>query len=340
MPKVSIIIPVYNAHNYLARCLDSVCNQTLKDIEIIAVDDCSTDDSLEILNEYAAKYPQLKVIAHKENGGESKARNTGIDNATGEYLAFVDNDDTVDLDFYEKLYNKATETNADIVKGEAHIFETNGTDRYDGLNDKIREHGSKLFFSSCWWTAIYKKQLIKDNNIRLIEGYPLGGDVLFLNEAILKCNKLELIDSVCYNYYRRDDSGDSKILTFAKVKSALEIHEKILENTLKEESIKNDYSGLKHIANWSMINAINYSYRNKTIENLKYCIGKIVKFYSMSNKYFDDMENIKDIYPVIFEYIKAYDTEGLVDLFVKNDTQQKMFITNLRYLNIKKHQES
>ena len=101
MVKVSVIIPVYNAHDYLSRCLDSVCNQTLKDIEIIAVDDCSTDDSLKILREYATKYPQLKVIAHKTNGGESTARNTGLDNANGEYLAFVDNDDTVDAEIVE-----------------------------------------------------------------------------------------------------------------------------------------------------------------------------------------------------------------------------------------------
>ena len=84
MPKVSVIIPVYNAQDYLGRCLDSVCNQTLKDIEIICVNDCSKDNSLNILNEYAEKYPNMKVIDCKVNGGESVARNIGLDNATGE----------------------------------------------------------------------------------------------------------------------------------------------------------------------------------------------------------------------------------------------------------------
>lgn len=113
MPKVSVIIPVYNTEKYLRKCLDSVCNQTLSDIEIICVNDCSPDNSLEILNEYAQKDNRIKVINFEENKGVSIARNTGIDSATGEFIGFVDADDFVDLDFYEKLYNKATETGAD-----------------------------------------------------------------------------------------------------------------------------------------------------------------------------------------------------------------------------------
>ena len=109
MSKVSVIIPVYNAQDYLERCLFSVCNQTLEDIEIICVNDASTDKSINILNQYAQKYSNIKVIDCKVNGGESKARNIGLEKATGEYLGFVDNDDEIDLDFYEKLYKKAKE---------------------------------------------------------------------------------------------------------------------------------------------------------------------------------------------------------------------------------------
>ena len=251
-------------------------------------------------------------------------------------MAFVDNDDTVDSDFYEKLYTKAKETNADIAKAEAHIFETNGTERYDNLNDQIRNHHSKLFFSSYWWTAIYRRQLIEENHIRFLNGYPLGGDVLFLNMAILKSNRLELVDGTYYNYYRRDDSGDSKILTREKVESVLKIHQKIIENTLKEENVKNDYDGLKHIANWSITNAINYAYRNKTVENLRFCIEKLMEFYYTTKKYLDNDEFIKDIYPIVFEHIKMENVDKLVDLFMKNNTPQKMFIANLRYLHNKR----
>ena len=104
MAKISVIIPVYNTEKYLRRCLDSVCNQTLSDIEIICINDCSTDNSLEILREYSAKDERVKVIDFKKNKGAAVARNIGIDEAQGECLGFVDSDDFVDLDFSEKLY--------------------------------------------------------------------------------------------------------------------------------------------------------------------------------------------------------------------------------------------
>lgn len=117
MPKVSVIIPVYNTEKFLRKCLDSVCNQTLQDIEIICINDCSTDGSLEILREYARKDNRIKLIELLENCGAAKARNIGIDIAEGEYLGFIDSDDYIDLDFYENLYAKAIETSADVVKG-------------------------------------------------------------------------------------------------------------------------------------------------------------------------------------------------------------------------------
>ena len=93
MPKVSVIIPVYNTEKYLKKCLDSVCNQTLSDIEIICIDDCSTDNSLNILKEYTLKDNRIKLIEFKENKGAAVARNTGIDEAKGEYIGFIDSDD-------------------------------------------------------------------------------------------------------------------------------------------------------------------------------------------------------------------------------------------------------
>lgn len=123
MPKVSVIIPVYNTEKFLRKCLDSVCNQTLQDIEIICINDCSTDGSLEILREYAGKDNRIKLIELLENCGAAKARNIGIDIAEGEYLGFVDSDDFIDLDFYKKLYGKAKETDADAVKGKLYLYD-------------------------------------------------------------------------------------------------------------------------------------------------------------------------------------------------------------------------
>lgn len=113
--KISVIVPVYNAEPYLARCLDTLVNQTLQDIEIIVVNDGSPDGSQAIIDDYAQRYPDLIVPFVKENGGLSDARNFGVARATGEYLGFVDSDDFVDLDMYERLYERATSTDSDIV---------------------------------------------------------------------------------------------------------------------------------------------------------------------------------------------------------------------------------
>ena len=114
MPKISVIIPVYNVEKYLPKCLDSLINQTLSDIEIICINDCSTDNSLEILEEYASKDERIKIIDLKENQGAAAARNKGLEIAKGEYLGFVDPDDYVDLNFYEELYKKGTILNSSL----------------------------------------------------------------------------------------------------------------------------------------------------------------------------------------------------------------------------------
>ena len=115
MPKVSVIIPVYNVEKYLHQCLDSVANQTLKDIEIICVNDCSKDNSLDILNEYAKKDSRIKIINFEENKGPGVARNAALDIAQGEYIMFLDPDDWYELNACETAYNQIVENNNDIV---------------------------------------------------------------------------------------------------------------------------------------------------------------------------------------------------------------------------------
>ena len=114
MPKVSIIVPVYNVEKYLNRCIQSLLNQTLKDIEIIMVDDGSPDRCPQMCDNYAKKDNRIKVI-HKQNAGLGYARNSGLEIATGEYIAFVDSDDFVNSQMYETLYNNAVSTKADVV---------------------------------------------------------------------------------------------------------------------------------------------------------------------------------------------------------------------------------
>ena len=167
-PKVSVIVPVYNVAPYLARCLDSLVGQTLKDIEIICVDDKSTDNSLDVLHEYAAKDARITVIALSENSGVAVARNAGLDVACGEYIGFVDSDDYVDSDFYEKLYDIAVESETDIVKANAKITDRNSTKRFDDRQlNRIRMNG-KWYFLYQWWTGLYRANLIQKHHIHFL----------------------------------------------------------------------------------------------------------------------------------------------------------------------------
>ena len=114
MAKVSVIVPIYNNEKYLKECLDSICNQTLTDIEIICVNDGSEDNSLKIIEEYKQKDNRI-ILINQDNLGVSAARNNGIKIATGEYIGFVDSDDYIDNDFYEKLYNAAKHNDSDMA---------------------------------------------------------------------------------------------------------------------------------------------------------------------------------------------------------------------------------
>ncbi len=330
MFKVSVIIPVYNAKYYLRRCLDSVCNQTLKDIEIICIDDCSNDNSYEILQEYANKYSNLKAIHLEKNGGESIARNKGLAIATGEYLAFVDNDDEIDLDFYEKLYTKAKEENADIAKGETREIGYNGEINFGSINKEIRENNyNLLYFTHHWWTAIYKHSIIKENAINFIEGYPLGGDVLFLNEFLLKARSITLVDNALYHYYRREDSGDSKMLPFSTIKSVLDIINKIFNNVYTSCSLED--KGVIYIFVWCMRNTLRYVNKCNTEENIKFCVDNLFAIYEKVVDKQDIINLFTTNYEIEAKMLVNNHKEEMIAYFRDNKNPQKKMLAKLRY---------
>ena len=184
MYKLSVIIPIYNVEQYLRKCLDSVCNQTLEDIEIICINDCSPDNSLEILKEYQKNDNRIKIIDFKENRGVAAARNEAIKIAKGEYIGFVDGDDWVDLDFYEKLYKKAKEDNVDLVIG--NLLKNNQGKNSFLHNMANRVKQNKIYFSGLFWLGIYSTKLIRENNLSFTEGLKYGEDRLFPILAALK----------------------------------------------------------------------------------------------------------------------------------------------------------
>lgn len=208
MPKVSVIVPVYNVEKYIDKCLESLVNQTLKDIEIIIVNDGSTDNSIKIIEEYKEKYKNKIIYLEKENGGLSDARNYGIPYAKGEYIAFLDSDDYVDKKMYEKLYNKAIENNSDIVECDFYwkypnklILDTRS--EYKNINDMIT-NGRVVV-----WNKIYKRNLIMDKNIMFTKGVRYE-DIEFFYKIIPEINRLDYIKETLVYYVQRESSISKK----------------------------------------------------------------------------------------------------------------------------------
>lgn len=203
MPKVSIIIPVYNVEEYLERCLDSIVNQTLKDIEIIIVNDGSTDGSKEIIQKYTSEYKNI-VYLEKENGGLSSARNYGIPYAKGEYIGFVDSDDYVELTMYEKMYNKAIEEKSDMVECDF-IWE---------CPNKKREDIGKIYFGKkeaivearvVAWNKIIKKDIIEKTKITFPEGLRYE-DIEFFYKIVPYLDKISFVKETLVHYIQRESS--------------------------------------------------------------------------------------------------------------------------------------
>lgn len=174
MPKVSIIIPVYNVEKYLKECLDSVIKQTLQDIEIICVNDGSTDNSLHILKEYSQNDSRIKII-DKPNSGYGDSMNKGLDMATGEYIGIVEPDDYVELDMFEILYNTANSLHVDFVKSDFYTFNEDLIQHYTKLDYKEKyynkilnlKNDKKIFnLGMNTWTGIYNKNFLDKNNIK------------------------------------------------------------------------------------------------------------------------------------------------------------------------------
>ena len=211
MPKVSVILPVYNASKYVREALDSVINQTLSDIEIICINDGSTDNSLEILEEYAQKDARIRIHS-QENRGPSAARNVGMEIATGEYIGFIDADDKIDLNFYEELYKNAAKYGADIAA--ASIYRIKGHKRKFILRIprvKVIEKTSKKYRAlnlphwSYVWNKIYNTKVLKDLGFQFPEG-KLYEDIVFTHEILHSTKKLVVVPKVKYYYYINSDS--------------------------------------------------------------------------------------------------------------------------------------
>lgn len=256
-PKISVIIPCWGVEKYLNRCVESIVNQTLKDIEIILVDDESPDRVPQMCDEWARKDSRIKVI-HKKNGGLGFARNSGLEIATGEYVAFIDSDDFLDAEAYETVYNEAILNNLDICYYQRRRVDKNDRRIEISTQTKINTYiGRKevdLYmlnlvghkpsdeiqrtesFSVCM--GIFRRSIIKSNCCKFIsEKIVASEDIIFHLDLLPHVNRIKILPNVFYNYFINDASitqnyNDAKR---DRMKRLLDVIRSKLEKTNIEE---------------------------------------------------------------------------------------------------------
>lgn len=232
MIKISVIVPVYNMGEYLRECLESLKKQTYKELEIILVDDGSTDACPQICDEYAIKDTRIKVI-HKENGGASSARNLGMKNATGDYITFVDPDDWLDPETFDECVKKIEKENVDVVrfnyvrefKEKSLIKENHILGERTYLNDECKQiakdciglTGDKLSFIennnilAPVWLNVYRRELIENHSILFFDIRKIGSfeDGLFNIEVYMNMKSFAYIDKAFYHYRKNNDKSNT-----------------------------------------------------------------------------------------------------------------------------------
>ena len=322
MKKLSIIVPVYNVENYIERGIESLLRQTLKEIEIILVNDGSTDKSLEICKKYKMKDQRIRII-DKQNQGVASARNIGIKYATADYIAFMDPDDEISADMYENLY-------FDIVKNECDIslcnyLKINKNNKNmiklplsEGIyyKDKVEEilinmiwnekvEKEAIMGSAC--RSIYKKSIIQKYDLEFPVNIEFMEDLIFMVEYLTKCTKMYINENAYYHYFIRDDSGSTtyKKNLWNNNKKVCQLLEKILkQNNLISKSKKN-IANRWIISTFSAISNETHKDNNeKLIEKIKYIKFILNDDIVKRNILLLNKENIKIDKKILLLFIK------------------------------------
>lgn len=259
MPKVSVIVPVYNVEKYLTACIDSILRQTLRDIEVICVDDGSTDNSGSILDTYALRDSRVKVL-HRDNAGYGAAMNAGLDAASGEYIGIVESDDVILPEMYETLYMHASDKHLDVIKSDAFYWmETVGycekmhnkglDDYYDRVLEET-DHRKYYAFLMNIWTGIYHREFLLENDIRFHEtpgaSYQDNG---FWMQTMTFCRRVMWLSQAFYLY--RQDNPMSSVKSQSKMLAMTKEYEyiaRIMEHKQNAQGLKycNFYRMVRH----------------------------------------------------------------------------------------------
>lgn len=276
MKKLSIIVPVYNVEKYIEKCLDSLVGQTLKDIEVIVVNDGSKDNCQKIIDNYKSKYPKIIKSIVKENGGQGSARNVGLSLAEGEYIAYVDSDDYVISSMFEKLYNNAKKYNSDISVCGSYVVDDKGKIIKEEVfhSDKkvfdVKSNPDVLFDKMAVWNKIYKKSFLESLNIQF-RSKKWYEDFDFSAIALINAKKISVVEEPLYYYLLREGStmNNSNI---ARNLEIIEAFDEILKYTEKEKMKEKYYEELEFLA-------IFHVYITTIVRILKVPVKKKEKLY-------------------------------------------------------------
>ena len=292
MTDISIIVPIYNAEAYLNKCIDSLINQTKKSIEIILVNDGSTDKSEEIIKSYKDK--RIKYYKNK-NKGIGYTRNYGIDKSNSKYIMFLDSDDYLDINACEKLFNKIEKDSSDVVVSDF-IINHNGTEKIEVINDFKKTNLDKnssiiLDINLSPWNKIYSSKLIKDNNIRFPEDIKYE-DVLFVLACLDKAKNISKLNKAL-NYYVVRDNSETKTYD-KKVFDILEVVKRFrsyFNNKYKEDV---DKLTIKILTNYTIQQRyqINIKDAYKFIDDVFNYLKKEIPDYK-NNKYYKNRSFLK-----------------------------------------------
>ncbi len=299
--KVSIIVPVYNVEEYLARCLDSLVNQSLKDIEIIVVNDGSPDNSQKIIDDYCKKYKNVKSFI-KENGGLSDARNFGIEKAQGEYIAFLDSDDYVTTDMYMEMYNKAISGDFDMVVCDLNyvyddkIIKASCNVKKDTNN--IKDVMLNIYPAA--WNKIFKRNLM-DKGIRFKKGVWFE-DVEFIYRLLPYINTIGVVHKTFNQYVQREGSITNTInkKLYHYIDNWNGIVEYYKKNNLYEDyKLELEYCYVRYIYATFIKQASKYNYKDY-MDAVESAISNVRKNFPKykKNKYF--YKSLKGIYMLMF----------------------------------------
>ena len=290
MYKVSVVVPVYKCEKYIERCVKSLMEQSLDNIQYIFVDDCSPDDSIRIIASLIEKYPTRKkdvsILFNDSNLGPSATRNKGIACAQGEYLAFCDSDDFVELDMYEKLYNAAN--GKDIVFCDINIFENYSyqyTYKSNGEYYVEKESFIKNFITSKWtpiYNCLISKNLIKKYNIELPEHIRYCEDFYFMIKTIYYAKDIEKINQPLYNYSQENDNSIMHNLSSYSGNDDMRCYLEIIDFFSQNNCVERYQKEIS----WRVLNAFHFDMFNPKKHKEILSVYPICHRYILSNPFY------------------------------------------------------